>query len=452
MSFKFFNLSPQMIDCLARQGYLSPSSIQTRVIPKALRGGNIVAQSETGSGKTHAFLIPIIENLQLDKNLTQAIIIAPTRELAKQIYSFAEPFKKDYPRLHLRLFVAGQEKERTFREGMLVPHIIIGTPTRLKAMLIDKTSLDISNVKTLVLDEADMLMEMGYFAEIDIFYRALKMTPQVLVFSATMEFNLRKRLEKYVGADFVIEMDDVKTARTVSHYAVDVKHGDRLHAVELFIKTFNPYLLIVFASRKEQVAAISAFLTSAGHDNIMLHGDMSARERKSAYKLIALNKQRIIVASDLAARGLDIKDVTEVLNYDLPNDLTYYFHRAGRTGRFGADGKCYSFYNADSSKQIEMLIAQGVSFSYLELKNDTILSTEKLARRNKIKKKIDPELERQIKHATAKAKTNVVKPGYKQKVRDAVAKVKRKHKREIIRKDIRRQRVERYRKEGSKNE
>ncbi|MFA6645223.1 MAG: DEAD/DEAH box helicase, partial [Bacilli bacterium] len=173
-----------MIDCLARQGYLSPSSIQTRVIPKALRGGNIVAQSETGSGKTHAFLIPIIENLQLDKNLTQAIIIAPTRELAKQIYSFAEPFKKDYPRLHLRLFVAGQEKERTFREGMLVPHIIIGTPTRLKAMLIDKTSLDISNVKTLVLDEADMLMEMGYFAEIDIFYRALKMTPQVLVFSA----------------------------------------------------------------------------------------------------------------------------------------------------------------------------------------------------------------------------------------------------------------------------
>ncbi len=452
MSFKSFNLNQKMIDSLTRQGYLSPSSIQTRVIPKALKGGNIVAQSETGSGKTHAFLIPIIENLQLDKNLLQTIIIAPTRELARQIYAFAESFKIDYPNLHIRLFTAGQEKERTFRDGMLVPQIIIGTPTRIKAMLIDQQVIDLSYVKTLILDEADMLMEMGYFSDIDALYRSLKVAPQLMVFSATMEFNLRKRLEKYVGANFVIEMDDIKTAKTVSHHAIDVKHGDRLRAVELFIDTFNPYLIIVFASRKEDVVAISEFLRSSGHDNIMLHGDMSARERKSAYKLIAANKQRIIVASDLAARGLDIKDVSEVLNYDLPKDLIYYFHRAGRTGRFGAKGKCYSFYNADSSRQIEMLIELGASFSYLELKNDTILATDNLARRKQVKKKVDPELERQIKHASAKAKSNIVKPGYKKKVRDAVAKVKRKHKREIIRKDIRRQRVERYRKEGSKNE
>lgn len=452
MSFKSFNLSDLMIKSLARQGYLSPSSIQTRVIPKALKGGNIVAQSETGSGKTHAFIIPIIENLQLDSDRLQALIITPTRELAQQIYAFLEAFKGDYPKLHARLFTAGKETERTFRQGMRVPHVIIGTPTRIKTMLEAKSLIGLGSVKTLVLDEADMLMEMGYFADIDIIYRLLKAPPQMMVFSATIEFNLRKNLEKYVGADFVIEMDDVKTAKTVGHHAIDVKHGDRLHAIEIFIKTLNPYLLIIFASRKEQVATISSYLKSAGHDNIMLHGDMSARERKSAYKLIGANKHRLIVASDLAARGLDIKDVSEVLNFDLPKDLTYYFHRAGRTGRFGASGQCYSFYNSDTVTQLEKLIESGVSFSFHELRDDTIISTDKIARRKTRKKKVDPDLERQIKHAAAKVKTDVVKPGYKKKVRDAVAKVKRKHKREIIRKDIRRQRVARYRKEGSKNE
>lgn len=450
MSFKSLNLSSQMIDSLTSQGYLSPSPIQTRVIPKALKGGNIVAQSETGSGKTHAFLIPIIERLILEDNSLQTIIISPTRELAKQIQNFLEVFKKDYPSLRVRLFTGGKETERTFRDGMLVPHIIVGTPTRIKTILAETSLIDLGHVRTLVFDEADMLMEMGYFVDIDALYKKLKIQPQVMVFSATLEFNLRKRLEKYVGADFVVEMDDIKTAKSVSHHAIDIKHGDARHAINLFLTTYNPYLLIIFASRKEEVTMISSYLKEQGHDNIMLHGDMSARERKASFKAIDANKHNIIVASDLAARGLDIKDVSEVLNYDLPKDLTYYFHRAGRTGRFGADGKCYTFYNVETSPRIQALIEQGVSFSFYEIKAEAIVSTESLSRRKVIKKKADPELERQIKLASSKAKSNVIKPGYKKKVRDAVSKVKRKHKREIIRKDIRRQRVERYRQEGSK--
>lgn len=452
MSFKSFNLSEKMVNSLTRQGFLSPSSIQTRVIPKALKGGNIVAQSETGSGKTHAFLIPIIENLKTDLSSLQAIIIAPTRELAKQIFSFIDSFKEDYPDLRVKLFTGGKETEKSFRQGMMIPHIIVGTPTRIKAILSDLSLIDLGQVNTLVLDEADMLMEMGYFVDIDAVYKKIKRPPQIMVFSATLEFNLRKRLEKYVGADFVVEMDDVKTAKSVTHYAIDIKHGDNLKAIQIFIETFNPYLLLIFASRREEVTIISQYLSSVGHENITLHGDMSVRERKSAYKLIASNKCRIIVASDLVARGLDVKDVTEVLNFNLPKDPNYYFHRAGRTGRFGAEGRCYTFYNADSSNRIEQLIEQGASFSYLELKNDTIIETNSLARRKTNKKKIDQELERQIKYATSKAKTSIVKPGYKKKVREAVAQVKRKHRREIIRKDIRRQRVERYKKEGSKNE
>ncbi|NCA97028.1 MAG: DEAD/DEAH box helicase [Bacteroidia bacterium] len=452
MSFKSFNLSEKIVSSLERQGYLSPSSIQTRVIPKALKGENIVAQSETGSGKTHAFLIPIMEKLDLESSYVQAIIVTPTRELAKQIHTFAEKFHEAYPNFRTRLFTGGKELDKTYREGMLVPHLVVGTPTRIKAIIADMGLLDLSHVQTLVLDEADMLMEMGYFTDIDVIFKKLKHNPQVMVFSATIEFNLRQRLEKYVGADFMIEMDDVRTAKTVMHHAIDIKHGDPLLALELFITTYNPYLLIVFASRKEDVATISSYLKSKGHDNIMLHGDMGVRERKNAYKLIEANKHRIIVASDLAARGLDIRNVSEVLNFDLPKDLTYYFHRAGRTGRFGQQGQCYSFYNVETSPKIEALIKEGVTFTYHELKNNVISACDTISRRKAFKRSIDPELERKIKFATSKTKSNVVKPGYKRKVRDAVAKVKRKHKREIIRKDIRRQRVERYRKEGKGNE
>lgn len=441
-----------MVESLTRQGYLLPSPIQSRVIPKALKGDNIVAQSETGSGKTHAFLIPIIEKLDLTCNFLQALIIAPTRELARQTYDFVSAFKKDYPDLRVRLFTGGREAERSFREGMLVPHIVIGTPTRTKNIIAERSLLDLSFLNTFVFDEADMLMEMGYFADIDAVYKLMKKAPQVMVFSATIEFNLRKRLEKYVGADFVVEMDDIKTAKSVSHFAIDVKHGDRLKALDVFLEAYNPYLLIIFASRKEEVASISNYLNSQGRDNVMLHGDMSVRERKTAYKLIAANKYQIIVASDLAARGLDIKDVSDVLNYDLPRELVYYFHRAGRTGRFGALGQCFTFYNVDSSSTLEELIRQGASFSYLEIKNDKIGDATSLSKRKVSQKKPDSQLERDIKRAASKVKTDVVKPGYKKKVREAVAQVKRKHRREIIRKDIRRQRVERYRKEGNKNE
>jgi ATP-dependent RNA helicase CshB len=452
MSFKSFNLSEKMVGSLERQGYLSPSSIQERVIPKALRGNNIVAQSETGSGKTHAFLIPIIEKLHLEENVLQALIITPTRELAKQIHNFILSFKDEFSQLHSRLFIGGEELDKTFHKGMKVPHIIVGTPTRVHDFLDDSTILDLSKVRTLVLDEADMVMEMGYFHDVDAIFKALHSSPQVMVFSATLEFNLRKKLEKYVGSDFTIEMDDVKTAKAVTHHLIDIKHGDRLFAIQTFIEVYNPYLLIIFASRKEDVIKIGAFLTGLDHDIISIHGDMSIRERRSSFKRIATNKVRIIVASDLASRGLDIKDISDVLNYDLPRDLTYYFHRAGRTGRFGVSGRCFTFYNVDSLKSVEQLIKQGVAFSFLELKDGIIGETKAIAQRKVFRKKRDLELEREIKVAKAKTQTNIVKPGYKKKVRLAVKKVQTKHRREIIRKDIRRQRVERYKKEGGSRE
>jgi len=450
VSFKSFDLSEKMVSSLARQGYLSPSSIQEKVIPKALRGANIVAQSETGSGKTHAFLIPIIEKADTASPFLQALIIAPTRELAHQTYQFVDAFKKDYPELRVRLFTGGAEKERTFHQGMLIPHIIVGTPTRCKDILSSTDLINLSHVQTMVLDEADMLMDMGYFSDIDALFTALGHKLQIMVFSATIEVGLRKVLEKYVGADFTIEMDDVRTAKAVAHHLIDVKHGDRLEALETFIQVYNPYLLIVFASRKEEVVKIGSFLIGKGHDIIMLHGDMLARERKSAQKRIVGNKCRIIVASDLASRGLDIKDVSEVVNFDLPRDLTYYFHRAGRTGRFGSKGNCYTFYNADSIKQVEKIIEQGISFSFWEMKDGAIYPGKGIVRRHEFKKKRDLELERQIKFATSKTQSNIVKPGYKKKVREAVAKVKSKHRRELIRKDIRRQRVERYKTDGKK--
>ena len=180
-------------------------------------------------------------------------------------------------------------------------------------------------------------------------------------------------------------------------------------------------------------------------------GDLSDRERKAAMKRINNDEFQIVVASDLISRGMDFKNVSEVLSLNLPSDLTYYFHRAGRTGRFNQVGNSYVFYNADDTKKIEQLISQGLSFSYYSLKNNELSEGKELHKTFKYKKKLDDELIKNIKKAKYENKSKKVKPGYKRKVRLAIDKVKRKHKRELIRKDIRRQRVERYRENARKN-
>lgn len=450
MSFKGINLSEKMLKSLNRQKYFSPSDIQLRTIPKALKGETLMVQSATGSGKTLCYLVPIIEKIDLKNQNVQSIIVAPTRELAQQIYDFAVPFTNEFDGLKIRLFKSGEEREVTKKGLSIAPHIVIGTPGRLADIL--ENSLSLKDVKTVVFDEADMLLKEGYFTEIDKFVFKTSQ-PQFLVFSATLEANLSHQLEKYVGPNTPIINEEVLTSSNVTHYLIDIRHQDMDESIEQIINAINPYLLLIFASKKETVNKVYAYLKARKYKAGLLTGDLSMRERKNVMKQVKNDNTYILVCSDIAARGLDIKNVSDVINVDFPSNLEFYYHRAGRTGRFNKKGNCYTLYNNDRTEKALRLVEDGVSFTYLALSNGKLVEGHLLKKSHPTKRKKDEELEKEIRriNAMSNAKNKKVKPGYKKARKQEIAKAKQKRRREIIKQDIRRQRVERYRKEGREN-
>lgn len=451
MSFTGINLSSKMISSLNRQKYFSPSNIQQLVIPKALRGETILAQSATGTGKTLCFIVPVIEKLELQNQTVQAIFIAPTRELASQIYNAVVDFVNEYPELKVRLLKSGEERDNSIKGLSVAPHILIGTPGRLKDIL-SQNVLSLNSVKTIVLDEADMLLKEGFFGDIDEIVSKIK-NPQFLVFSATLEATLAHELERYIGPNTPVINEETMTSNNVKHYLVDIGHQNMDDCIEDMIKNIRPYLMLIFASKKETANKIYKNLKEKKYRVGLLTGDLSARERKNVLKMIKNEQIYILVCSDMAARGLDIPDVTDILNVDLPSNLDFYYHRAGRTGRFDKTGNCYTFYNNEQTSKPLTLVNQGVKFIYRSLRNHELMEGKPVEKTHPTKHKVDSALDQEIRKITAqsKGKNKKVKPGYKRKVREEIAKAKQKHRREIIRQDIRRQRVERYKKENRNN-
>lgn len=436
--FSQFALANELVTTLTRLNYDDMTPVQEVVIPKILKGESLLVRSQTGSGKTHAFLIPIFEKLNEKVNQVQAIIIAPTRELARQIFDFASQINKEYKGLRILLLAGGLEKSRNSAKLALGPQLVIATPGRLKDIGFVNSVITLETVQTIVLDEADMLMDQGFFELISEILTRLN-SAQILVFSATIPVKLNHIIEKFVGKSQVVDIDKtVTTSGSVSHYAIDIHHQDMLEAVNDFIKWKNPYLLLVFASNKKDVNSIYEYLTSKGLKVGLMHGDLESRERKSMLKRIRNDEFPIIVASDIAARGMDINNITEVLSVNLPHDLDFYFHRAGRTGRYDKSGDSYVFYDHDSAPEIEKLENLGVSFHYYQYKANEFVEKAlvKRAKRQHSIEHTDEALNTKIQKVRSVTQTTQVKPGYKKKVRTAVEKVKRIHRRQLINKKV----------------
>ena len=446
-TFASFNINEKLVNALSKLGYTHPSPVQERVIPKALKRQSLVCQSVTGSGKTHAYLIPILENLDMHLPKTQAIIVCPSRELARQVYEFTLPFTKYFQTLKVRLFTSETEKSQNSQGLSVPPHIVIGTPGRLADLLTKSYELDLHQVKTLVLDEADMLLEQGYFDGIDALYALLGEKTQTMVFSATLHQGLKDRLSSYIGANFVYEGEKEKTSASVTHHLIDIKHKGTLEALDRFLAIRRPYLAMVFASKKEDVKKAYEHLREQNQEVIMFSGDLDQRQRKQALKKIRSNKSALIVCSDLLSRGMDIEDVTDVISLDLPTDLSYYYHRAGRTGRFNKSGDSWVFYNSDSTKLPLELISQGLVFEFLTLRESGLVEDPVglLPKKKFSKKKAFSEEEStEVKIAKARTRTDKVKPGYKKKRQEAVEKVKRKYRRKAIKEAVRKHKDETY--------
>ena len=453
MKFSTFNIKSQLLEILSKLGYTNPTKVQEIVIPKALKNENIIVKSETGSGKTHAFLIPLLSNVKFNKKL-QAIILTPTRELGRQTYSFIDQVRKFeyYKNLQVKLFVSGEDSTKDLQSFNNGSEIIIATPGKLNYLL-QNSSLPLDSVTTVVLDEADMLFDSGFFDDIDKIIKKIPQKPQIEVYSATISNKVKDFLRKYISPDYILTVNEENnTSSTVNHYFINTKHNDRFELILDFIKIKNPYFLLVFANSKEDVTKIYNFLSSNSINCGIISGSLEARERKNMFKRIKNNEFQVVICTDLAARGLDIENVTDVLNFNLPNNIEYYYHRAGRSGRNFKSGDCYSFFDNDTTSIPLKLINDGLTVSYLKFKDGELVDDIPIVKEKITKKrKTNDELEKEIKKAKSRAMGKTVKPGYKKKVKTAIDKVKQKHKREIIKKDIRRQREERYRMESKNN-
>lgn len=340
--FSDFAFSDRLKGNIESAGFVLPSAIQDKTIPLGLEGRDIIGLANTGTGKTAAFLLPILEKLSRSKALRSVLIMAPTRELAQQIDEEFKKFSRDM-KLYSAICVGGVNIQPQIRNLRRRPHIVIGTPGRLKDLL-GQGVLELQDVDTLVLDEADRMLDMGFVNDIREILSHTPDTRQTLCFSATMSDGV-----KAITRDFMNnpELVSVKVRETSDHVYQDVVHfTDDEHRKELLVDMLRKSdfeKVIVFGETKFGVQRLSDKLLRDGISSEAIHGNKSQGQRNRALTAFKSNRASVLVATDVAARGLDISDVSHVINYDLPQSYDDYVHRIGRTGRGGKGGTALTF-------------------------------------------------------------------------------------------------------------
>lgn len=418
--FGQFNLKPEIIIALTKIGFTKPTPVQAKLIPAILQGKDVVGQSQTGSGKTHTFLIPIFNQLEQDKQYVQAVITTPSRELAAQITKAAKDFASQLnPDITIAEYVGGTDKLRQVKQlENNQPQIVIGTPGRIKD-LVESGALKLHAVRTMVVDEADMTLDMGFLTEVDYIAGAMPKDLQTLVFSATMPEKLKPFLKKYM-ANPLFEAIPVSTviADTIENWLLATKSKDKNDVIYQVLTTGNPYLALIFANTKERAKEIASNLRGRGLKVAEIHGDIAPRERRRVMKAIQNLEYQYVVATDLAARGIDIEGVSHVINDDIPAELEFFVHRVGRTGRNGMPGLAITLYGPDEEDEVAELEALGIDFKAMQLKNGEFVPVkDRRARVQRVAttRKLDPTMVGMV-----KKKKKVVKPGYKRQIKSAI--------------------------------
>lgn len=419
-NFRGFNFKEYIYQALDEINFKEPTEVQARLIPTILKGKSVVGQSQTGSGKTHTFLLPIFQNLNAQKDEVQAVITTPSRELAYQIYEAAKQLAKFSPEnIWIQNYVGGTDKQRQIEKlKSHQPQLVIGTPGRILD-LVRENALDIHDAHYLVVDEADMTLDLGFLKETDAIASTLPKDLQMLVFSATIPEKLRPFLRKYMYNP-VIEVVANKhvISPTIDNWLVSTKGRDRNKLIYDLLTMGEPYLALVFANTKERADELTNYLRSQGLKVAKVHGGIQPRQRKRIMREIQNLDYQFVVATDLAARGIDIEGVSHVINDDIPEDLEFFVHRVGRTGRNGMKGTAITLYEPSEEKLIDELESMGVHFVPKAVKNGEIVDSYDRNRREKRqtrKESMDPKLRGFVKKEKKKRK-----PGYKKKIKRAI--------------------------------
>jgi ATP-dependent RNA helicase DeaD len=353
--FKLLGLSDQVLQALEKKGFEEPTQIQAETIPILLAGDtDIIGQAQTGTGKTAAFGLPMIEKLAEDAGYVQALVLTPTRELALQVAEEINSLK-GRKRLGVVAIYGGQAMDQQLRRLKKGVDIVVGTPGRVKDHL-GRRSLKIDNLAYVVLDEADEMLNMGFIEDVEEILSFTNKDKHMLLFSATMPVRILNLAKKYMRKHKVVRSQaEQLTVSLTEQIYFEVAYSDKLEALCRIIDSESEFYGLIFCRTKVDVDVVSEKLSRRGYDAEGIHGDISQHQRERILGKFKQKFTNILVATDVAARGIDINDLTHVINYSLPQNPESYVHRIGRTGRAGKEGTAITFVTSDEYRKLSAI-------------------------------------------------------------------------------------------------
>ncbi len=355
LSFASLGISESRVDHLESIGFVDPTPIQAQAIPQMLSCRDIVGQAQTGTGKTAAFALPILEQIDTQLPHVQALILTPTRELALQVKEAMRQMSGDRS-LYVLTVYGGQSIDRQIQRLKRGVEVVVGTPGRVLDLL-SRGDLKIDQVKWLVLDEADEMLSMGFIQDVEKILQASSPERNTAFFSATMEPSVLKLVRKYLNSPVTVKVEQPKaTPRRIEQAVYTIPRGwSKARALQPILALEDPESAIIFVRTKQSAGDLTNALQAAGHSVDEYHGNLNQSQRERLLNRFRNRQVRWIVATDIAARGLDVDHLTHVINYDLPDNVESYVHRIGRTGRAGREGKAITILHPMDRRKLRMI-------------------------------------------------------------------------------------------------
>lgn len=353
MRFRELGIEVELEELLEKRRITEPTPIQELTIPRILKGEDIIGKAQTGTGKTLAFLLPIMQKLNNEEEYTQAIIITPTRELALQITNEAEKLK-EYNEINILAAYGGQNIEGQLSKLKRGVHLVIGTPGRILDH-VNRGSIVLKNIKYLVIDEADEIINMGFFDDVESIIKKTPKDRQTLLYSATMPKRIKNISRNSMRQPQWLEAKerDIRLDQ-IEEIVINTRESEKVEKLSEYLNEHKPFMGIIFCRTRDRVDMLTMELAKRGHVVDGLHGELSQQKREKVMKDFRDLKTHYLVATDIAARGLDIEGVTHVFNYDAADRDTGYTHRIGRTGRAGGEGVAVTFMTPEDRKRKEL--------------------------------------------------------------------------------------------------
>lgn len=353
-SFAALGVIPALTEVLSKQGIKVATPVQEKAIPVIFKGRDVIAKSQTGTGKTLAYLLPLVQRIQTERDEVQALILTPTRELSKQVFDVLKSLAS-VRGVDAADVIGGRTIENQIQKLKRNPHVIIGTPGRLLDHIRRRT-LDLSAVKMVILDEADQMLAAGFREDIEALVDQTPKKRQFILLSATMTEDTVRLARKYMTNPERIDVAEKETASTVEQRIYETTKEHKLPLLIRHLKEMNPFMSVVFCNTKDEAHRLAERL--AEETDIVveeLHGDMSQGQRNQVIRRFEKMEIQVLVASDVAARGLDVEGITHVFNFGIPRNLEYYVHRIGRTGRAGTHGIAITYVTPEDGALLRRL-------------------------------------------------------------------------------------------------